>query len=57
MAFRAFRTIVLAVTFLAVFTIISCEKEEGVSISEEEDLELERQLSIINKPAIKEIKV
>ncbi|XP_043700092.1 uncharacterized protein LOC122650774 [Telopea speciosissima] len=54
-AFGAVRTAMLAVTFLAAFTIMS-NVEGRRSISEEEDLEFERQLRIINKPAIKTIK-
>ncbi|XP_043719437.1 uncharacterized protein LOC122667254 [Telopea speciosissima] len=57
MAFGAVRTAMLAVTFLAVFTIMNGDKVEGsTNISEEEDLEFERQLRILNKPAIKTIK-
>ncbi|XP_042509873.1 uncharacterized protein LOC122085486 [Macadamia integrifolia] len=58
MAFGAFRTTMLAVILLTTFTCINGEEEEGrTRISEEEeDIEFERQLSILNKPAIKTIK-
>ncbi|XP_042519342.1 uncharacterized protein LOC122093143 [Macadamia integrifolia] len=58
MALGTVRTAMLAVIFLLFFVIVSGEyKVEGRrSISEEEDFEFERQLRIVNKPAIKTIK-
>ncbi|XP_042518603.1 uncharacterized protein LOC122092356 [Macadamia integrifolia] len=59
MAFVTVRMAMLAVIFLAVFTIMSGKKVEGrrnIPEDQDEDLEFERQLRILNEPGIKTIK-
>ncbi|XP_043700403.1 probable (S)-N-methylcoclaurine 3'-hydroxylase isozyme 2 [Telopea speciosissima] len=51
--------VVILIALLASSVILNCNGIEGgrcLSVSTEEDLELERQLNILNKPAVKSIK-